>query len=339
MSDVSADSAGEIVGLSALDDVLGIKVESWFDCGNMTSLLRTKKEYAPSSYNILEKEDEAIWFKDDLVIKFSKSKDFISDRIERSMYLPKEALPKIIGVRTYAYAYQKSSGDILSENLSVDVVNDLLDWMKKRVWSVRGNPISEEILASFYNKKSFDRAKLYHSRYEFLDREIVINDKKCPKLCDLLNKINWSQIYQKAIPVNFHGDFHPENILVDSGKFILLDWRQNFGEGNKEFGDLYYDLAKFMHGLLVSHPMVARNQFSVKWISEHKVKIDIQSSTSLEEAKKAYYKWLDENEFDIPHVELLTAIIFINIAALHEQPYGEFLYLLAVLLMTKHVIL
>ena len=41
-------------------------------------------------------------------------------------------------------------------------------------------------------------------------------------------------------------------------KFILLDWRQNFA-GYLNKGDIYYDLSKIMHGILVSHNKVYNN--------------------------------------------------------------------------------
>ena len=56
----------------------------------------------------------------------------------------------------------------------------------------------------------------------------------------------------RGINVNFHGDLHFENIIFSKNKFVLLDWRQDFNE-NLKVGDLYYELAKIMHGIIVSH--------------------------------------------------------------------------------------
>ena len=48
--------------------------------------------------------------------------------------------------------------------------------------------------------------------------------------------------------------FSLENILYNqkNKKFLFLDWRQDFN-GNLEIGDLYYDLSKLLHGLIVEH--------------------------------------------------------------------------------------
>ena len=35
-------------------------------------------------------------------------------------------------------------------------------------------------------------------------------------------------------------------------KFILIDWREDFGE-NVEYGDLYYDIAKLYGGMILNY--------------------------------------------------------------------------------------
>ena len=61
--------------------------------------------------------------------------------------------------------------------------------------------------------------------------------------------------------------FHPENILIDNKNEIkLLDWRQGYGDGMYEFGDVYYDLAKFMHGLIVDHKRVHSNDYAISFL-------------------------------------------------------------------------
>ena len=80
---------------------------------------------------------------------------------------------------------------------------------------------------------------------------------------ELLTSIDWNWLCSGK-PGRFHGDFHFENIIFsDDEDFIFIDWRQDFG-GDLSVGDIYYDLAKLMHGLLVSHNMVVNNMFSVQ---------------------------------------------------------------------------
>ena len=59
---------------------------------------------------------------------------------------------------------------------------------------------------------------------------------------------------------NFHGDLHGSNIIYDKNKFTLGDWREKFGDDIRT-GDIYYDLAKIYHGLIVNHEFIRKNQF------------------------------------------------------------------------------
>ena len=148
-----------------------------------------------------------------------------------------------------------------------------------------------------------------------------------PRLPVTLDQIDWHSFCEKSIWSNFHGDFHPENILINDNQIKLIDWRQNFGHGHYKSGDVYYDLAKFMHGLEVNHGIISQNLFNIDWKNRNTVDIDLYTKRSLVNARRDYIKWLELNNFDIKHVKLLTALIYINIAPLHEYPYSEFLHL------------
>ena len=120
--------------------------------------------------------------------------------------------------------------------------------------------------------------------------------------------------------------FHNENILSDGLNYTLIDWRQNFTEQELEYGDVYYDLAKFQHGLLVSHPIVHSGLFSVEYLAEANVKFEIHQSSRLLEVNRLFEDWLVTNCYCRSRVRLLTALIYLNIAVLHDQPYGQFLF-------------
>ena len=56
--------------------------------GNEKSLLKAKKQLKSKNQpNILEKDNEDIWFQNNKTIKFSTDKKFISDRVKRTEYL------------------------------------------------------------------------------------------------------------------------------------------------------------------------------------------------------------------------------------------------------------
>ena len=122
-------------------------------------------------------------------------------------------------------------------------------------------------------------------------------------------------------------DFHNENILLSKiNKFILLDWRQNFGGESLEYGDSYYDFAKLRHGFLVNHGIVDDEQFQIKEKSENSIEISIMQHSHLIECNNEFDNWLKKHNFDTKKVNILTALIYINICGLHEHPYAKFLY-------------
>ncbi len=322
---------GESYGLRALIKK-GIKPINftWFDTGNVEKLNITREYFNKNEYNILEKEEEAIWFQKDKVIKFSIDNNFIKNRVIRSKFL-EGYIPEIISYSNNMYSYNKVEGEIFSKNPDPIKFNEFLGWMKN-FWispKIRNTTSFNEICHSFYYDKTYERIKKYFTVTESKDNENIINSVTIPATYSLLEKINWDNICS-GIPVRFHGDLHFENILVnyenELNKFSLLDWRQDFG-GELFYGDIYYDFAKLNHGLIISHQMVDKNLFDIQ-IQGNNVYFSFYRDEKLIDCEKFFDKWLIENGYDIKKVKIMTALIFLNIAALHHNPYNKLLYFL-----------
>lgn len=321
-------------------DNLFAKEFTWFDTGNIEELKNTneyfKEKDAP---NILPKPDEAIWFIDNKVIKYSDNKSFIKDRVERIKYL-KGFVPGVINSTENMYSYKKAEGMVLSKINDIKIFDKLLSFSQK-FWQERELKKDEkikffEICRKFYYTKTTERIELYYKNFGLNDSEYTINGKKYPKLAEILKKVNWDDIYN-GLAGRFHGDFHFENILYNekSDKFIFLDWRQNFG-GIYEYGDIYYDLAKLNHGLIVCHELIAQDKYNIK-INGNKVEYHLERKSILEECEKYYYEWLKKNGYDVKKVKILTALIYLNIAALHHYPYCHLLYFLGETLLYENI--
>ena len=68
-------SQGEVVGLKGIlsHNIIKANYFNWNDTGNINNLKKTRRSYfRPNQPNILEKEEEKIWFSNSKVIKFSK---------------------------------------------------------------------------------------------------------------------------------------------------------------------------------------------------------------------------------------------------------------------------
>ena len=324
---------GESFGLrSLINEGITTYNFTWFDTGNIDNLNQTRDYFSKSNdYNILEKEEEAIWFQNEMVIKFSIDKNFIANRVERAKNL-KGFIPEVIASNDNMYAYKKVEGEVFSKHPSIHNFKFFLNWMnnfwiEKNITPGKTESFNETCL-NFYKNKTYDRVKLFFMELERFDIEENINGIQTPKIFNLLDKINWEKI-SNGLPVRFHGDLHFENILINkdnNSSFTLLDWRQDFG-GEMEYGDIYYDFAKLNHGFIISHEIIEQNLFSIN-TNLDQISYDFHRKQNLIECENYFKKWIIENGYDYERVELLTALIFLNIAALHHYPYNKLLFYL-----------
>lgn len=335
---------GESFGLRSLIP-LGISLFdfTWFDTGNIEKLKKTREYFSKTNdYNILEKEEEAIWFQNDKVIKFSIDHNFIENRVQRAKNLDKY-IPKVISSSENMYAYKKVNGDVFSKFSNVSNLKYLLNWMKG-FWQSKELSTNQEkefykTCNGFYKEKTYKRVQLFFTSLERFDTEEIINGVQTPKIFELLDKVDWNFI-SKGIPVRFHGDLHFENILINNNSdqpFTLLDWRQDFG-GNMDYGDIYYDFAKLNHGFIISHQIIDQNQFQVETNLDN-IKYDFHRTQNLIDCEKYFMEWIQEFGYDYNKVQIMTALIFLNIVALHHYPYNKLLFYLGKSMLNKHILL
>ena len=55
------------------------------------------------------------------------------------------------------------------------------------------------------------------------------------------------------------------------------------------------------------------------------------------ECERFFNNWLLENKYDVKKVNIMTALIYLNIAPLHHQNYDEFLFALGYYLLDKEL--
>ena len=336
----SDSGIGEVIGLKSMKEIRAVEVEEWHDCGMITSLGRAKNLLKKNDIVVLEKQDEAIWFANNIVVKQHIDKTFIADRIKRLQFLPADLTPVIEDVRPNSFSYKHIPGRVITQTLDQSILHQLLSLMNEKMWKNRCTDEKRtntlEIKAhTFYKDKTKARILQYFTENEIFDCPKNVNGMYISAISDILERINWNDFIGNSIFSWFHGDFHNENILFDGNQFTLIDWRQNFTEGEYEFGDVYYDLAKFQHGLLISHPIVDKELFSVEYIGDTDVRLEIYQSSRLLEINRIFEDWVVKNGYCRSRVRLLTALIYLNIAVLHEQPYGQFLFFYGRLLLQR----
>ena len=205
---------------------------------------------------------------------------------------------------------------------------EVLNFVKNNL-SDEENEIFRASCKSFYYDKTMGRLKKFYDKTGIEDGPNNINGVHVPPLKEMLDKINWEELYG-GVPVNFHGDLQFDNILVTRDnmsnlrKFVLLDWRHDFG-GLVEYGDLYYDLAKLYGGVNISYQLIKKGEFSFD-ISGASVYYNYSIKNDLLEAKEEYEQFLVKNGLDFKKIKLITALIFLNMSPLHNDPFDLMLY-------------
>jgi choline kinase len=336
-----AITAGEAHGLRRLlAQGITARQFTWHDTGDLEALGAVRKIYqSAETPNILEKATEAIWFIDNQVIKFSTDSTFIANRVSRAKELA-GFVPEVTRSTVHMYAYKKVNGEVLSKIATLPLFKKLLDH-SKAFWTP--SPLNDSDQKTFrngclkfYKNKTAERIALFYKNFNKKDGTESINGLPMPPLRQLLDSLDWRSL-TAGLPGRFHGDFHFENILYSTKtrQFTFLDWRQDFA-GSLTVGDIYYDLAKLLHGLIICHELIAKNCFRIDWQDES-IRFDFSRKPILIECEQYYFEWLVDHGYDRKKVRILTALIYLNIAALHHFPYSLLLYALGKQLLYKEL--
>jgi NDP-sugar pyrophosphorylase family protein len=309
------------------------ETKNWIDIGS-SSKLKIAKETIGSEIDVLDKPEENIYQIGDEIIKFFYDSSISFDRVVRADNHLQGITPNVIAAVGGFYKYKKVKGKPLSKTINEDRTRSFLRWALKYLWK----PVDTDLknfkssCDTFYLKKTLQRVEKLQESINIRDKNEVINNRDCKKVSSIIEDLSKSNLLSNGIPCNFHGDCVPDNIIDEGDKFTIIDWRQNFGDSLT--GDVYYDLAKFNHGM--TFDIVSSENFTLD-STESGVEVDIFRSDKLERCRKVLYDFLRENDYDIKKVEILTAIIWINMAPLHEGDLKRFLFYFGKFYLNKYV--
>ena len=299
-----------------------IDYKTWYDIGNVDSLKKSR-EVIPDRFHLLDKEDESIFiFDEDFVIKFFYDKQVCLRRIDRMLSL-KGLTPNYLASTDNFYKYEYVKGDTYSRVVDSKKFRQFLEWSEDNLWKVTNVDISHNC-EDFYFNKTYKRVVKYLTDNGMgADGECFINGEKVPPIFDLMSKIDRKYL-SSTEGYQFHGDCVLENIIYNDGKYTLIDWRQDFG-GDVYNGDIYYDLAKLKHNLTVNHDILDKELYTID-IDEKTINVDILRSNEKCECVKVLENFIDEIGLDNKKVDIIKSLIWINMAPLHPQPIGDFLF-------------
>jgi len=287
---------------------------NWFDVGNTTELNKTRKSFH-SSIEVLDKVDESIFFFKDFVVKFFSNPTITKNRVTRAYNLG-NLVPEILDTTENFYKYKKAEGKLFSKSVNGQTFSNFLNWAKTNLWVKTEDNTFKEKCFDFYITKTKNRIFQYLKNNPDNNQ---INGQPIQNILDLIDSLD-SDWLCNGIPSQFHGDFILDNIIETQDGFKLIDWRQDFA-GDLLVGDLYYDLSKLNHNLTVNHDIVNKNLFG-----SSKENCYILVNSKLKECEEMHHSFIVKNGLDLSQVKILSAIIWINMAPLHEYPFNNFLF-------------
>ena len=293
-------------------------LSKWFDIGNINSYNATC-DYFKCRYNVLYKKDESICFFDDKVIKFFNNEKKNLDRVKRGQSLG-PIVPQILGNNSHFFSMDLVKGDVLSEYYVHGEVYNVLKWAQDNLWIDKNvDPNHRYTCHKFYFLKTSDRV----GELDFGSEFDTINGVRTGPIRALLNRVVWDAMYTDTF-YQFHGDFIMDNIMKTPDSYKLIDWRQDFG-GNLFHGDMYYDLAKFRHNIIFNHLNVDSDLFTLEFEEDGAI-VDLKCNYFLMRQLEDFDKFVSENNLDLKKIKILTALIWINMAPLHEFKISKFLF-------------
>jgi thiamine kinase-like enzyme len=239
----------------------------------------------------------------------------------------KEAFCEVLESTDNFYSYKYTPGVLLSSKQSYHNTKSFLNFAQEYVWNKTGETSLSEECKSFYFNKTLSRLNLFnkkHGHYE--ESNLQINSLECLPVSNLLEFLT-EKFYSSFEATSFHGDLHDDNILITDKSFKLIDWRESFDK-NTQFGDKYYDLAKYLHTLEFNVHAMDNELYSINELSSKNYHINNDLSFNQLDATRAFFDHLTSFNYSKERVKIINALIYINMAPLYNGKLSEYLYFL-----------
>jgi choline kinase len=300
-----------------------LEFPKWQDIGNVKSLERARKS-VNDTMHVLDKDDESIYIINNKVVKFFNNVEVCRNRIRRAELL-QPLVPKVIDKSDNFYSYGYANGKLFSKSVNMESFKTFLTWASSKLWKKSGDSSKEFYGAcrKFYFDKTYSRIDSFMAQNNIADEPTSINGIEVPTVKEMVSSLDESWLCDVP-PYQFHGDFILDNVIETDKGFKLIDWRQDFG-GVLEGGDIYYDLAKLNHNLVVSHDIARRTLYSID-ITPKGVECDILRKNMLMDCQGIFNEFCLSKGYDLKKVRVLSSLIWLNMSALHHYPFNIFLF-------------
>jgi NDP-sugar pyrophosphorylase family protein/mannose-6-phosphate isomerase-like protein (cupin superfamily) len=304
--------------------IVKAKTLSWFDTGNLDDLVKAQRFFGEKPLSLSKDIGEITYKVNGKFLKYFPDSVKLEKLKLRYKNLNQVAPPET-SFGKYFLTYPWINGSTLYNYCDVNVFEKFFEFLRQQV---QEQPISSpEHTRIFYQEKTRNRVKSFIHKHgeKYFTESFRINGTLYPPMKEVLTTVDFTTFENTPLYAKFHGDLQFDNVIYDGSNFFYIDWREDFG-GNTDVGDVYYDLAKLMGGLLVSYDKMKDESNIVYMESTNEVLTHIKEETTLSQTLEKYRLWLKQNNFDTEKVKLLVALIFLNMSPLHDTKFSKFLW-------------
>lgn len=339
--------------------IKAIKFDKWYDCGEVETFNKTRKNIARCFNSITITNDNTI-------IKKSSNNKKIAQEINWYLNIPNKLrvyIPQLIDYSVskdtfYELEYVNFAPmqELFLYNLPkleewqllFDNTFNMINRFKTHSTKARFN--TQEHLTDVLINKTQERLNtlLNSSKYFedlFKSETIIVNNKPLKNI-----SVIWDNV-QKYIKENIisdsaqywqiiHGDLFFGNMLYDinSQTLKILDPRGNFGIDGI-YGDIRYDIAKLTHSITGKYDFIINDLFAI--INEdtktYNYEYLLYESDKHEQVESLFYENLEKYGYDKKQILVITALLFLSMIPLHSENlnHQKMFYLIGVELLNK----
>lgn len=321
-------NTGEIV--SAFENIseyptLKASTLSWFDTGNLDDLYKAKKYFNDAPLSLSKTVGEVTYKVNGRFIKYFPDENKVLKLQHRYSKLKELAPPNMFFGRNFL-SYDWLNGDTVYSLNKLETMEKFIQFLDTQTHTSIFVP-SPAHIKQFYVEKTKARLNSFIEKFgaKYYTTSYQINGKVYPSMEKLFARIDFSVLESNPLYEKFHGDLQFDNVLYSNGDFYYIDWREDFG-GNLEMGDIYYDLSKLFGGINIPYHMM-KNEDNITLINNlERVLYKYDVSESLQKFLPIYTAWLVRKDFDVAKINFITALIYLNMAPLHDEKFSKLLW-------------
>lgn len=333
----------------------------WFDCGDIESFSKTRKNITRHFNSIDITEDNTI-------VKKSTNENKIQKEVEWYLNIPNRLRVYVPQLIDYSTKKNETFYELEYVNFApihemfLYTMPDAIEW--------------EKLFKNVFNM--VDRFKLYSTKARF-NTELHLNDILITKTDQRLNdlkKMNdgyWTELLSNSsIKINgeiyknfpllypklksyveekivsnsskfwqvIHGDLFFGNMLYDisSDTLKIIDPRGNFGVDGI-YGDIRYDIAKLNHSVIGRYDFIVNGLYAITYEKDNEFEYILYDSHKHNKLEDLFRNYVEKAGFDYEEIMFITSILFLSMIPLHSENFEnqKMFYMKFVELMNKVV--